>query len=164
LTAEKTDLQTNLQKTQEEKQAVEETASTLHVSNINIAAINVKGNGKEKETDVAKRADLMRVSFDLDENRIAQTGKKDLYVVVTAPDGTPISQGDMITTKEEGDKRYTSKVTVDYEQGKRTPISFDWKPDNNVAYQRGDYKIEIYQNGYKIGEGTKSLKKGGLFS
>jgi len=164
LTAEKTDLQTNLQKTQTEKQAVEEVASTLHVSNINIAAINVKGNGKEKETDVAKRADLMRVSFDLDENRVAPTGKKDLYVVVTAPDGTPISQGDVVPTKEEGDKKYTSKVTVDYEQGKRTPISFDWKPDNNATYQKGDYKIEIYQNGYKIGEGVKSLKKGGLFS
>ena len=26
-----------------------------------------------------------------------------------------------------------------------------------------NYKVEIYQNGFKIGEGTKELKKGGLF-
>ncbi len=25
------------------------------------------------------------------------------------------------------------------------------------------YKIEIYHNGFKIGEGVRSLKKGGLF-
>ena len=26
-----------------------------------------------------------------------------------------------------------------------------------------NYKIEIYHNGFKIGEGVRSLKKGGLF-
>jgi len=27
----------------------------------------------------------------------------------------------------------------------------------------GEYKIEVYNNGFKIGEGKTSLKKGGLF-
>ena len=27
-----------------------------------------------------------------------------------------------------------------------------------------DYKIQVYHNGFKIGEGVTSLKKGGLFS
>lgn len=164
LTTEKTELQTNLQKTSEEKAHVEDVASTLKASNINITPINLKGSGKEKATTVAKRVDVMRVSFDLDENRIAPSGKKDLYVRVIAPDGTPLSMGDVITTREEGDMKYTSKVTVDYEQGKRSAVSFDWKPDTEAKYQTGDYTIQIYQNGYKIGEGTKSLKKGGLFS
>ncbi len=164
LTTEKTELQTNLQKTSEEKAHVEDVASTLKASNINIVPINVKSGGKEKTTTVAKRVDLMRVSFDLDENRVAPSGKKDLYVRVIAPDGNPLTMGDVIATREEGEKKYTSKVTVDYEQGKRSAVSFDWKPDTDAKYQTGDYKIEIYQNGYKIGEGTKSLKKGGLFS
>ena len=38
----------------------------------------------------------------------------------------------------------------------------DWKPEAG-KYQTGNYKVEIYQNGFKIGEGVKSLKKGGLF-
>lgn len=29
---------------------------------------------------------------------------------------------------------------------------------------KGNYKIQIYQNGFLIGQGTKELKKGGLFS
>ena len=149
-----------------EKAHVTDVASTLHASNINIAAIDVKGNGKEKVTNTAKRADMFRVSFDLDENRIAPSGQKELYVVVTSPDGKPItipSNGSgEFQTRDEGSKVFTSKVDVNYEQGKRTPVSFDWKQENH--YQAGNYKIEIYHNGYKIGEGTKSLKKGGLFS
>jgi len=103
----------------------------------------------------------MRVSFKLDENRIAPTGTKDLYVCVLGPDGTPISNGDVVATREDGEKKYTSKVTVNYEQGKVQPVSFDWKGN---GYQPGAYTVQIYQNGYKIGEGVTTLKKGGLFS
>ncbi len=159
-------LSTNLATSDSEKVHVTDVASTLHASNINIAAIDVKGNGKEKTTTTAKRADMLRVSFDLDENRIAPSGEKELYVVVTSPDGKPItiptSGSGEFQTRDDGSKVFTSKVDVNYEQGKRIPVSFDWKQDNH--YQTGNYKIEIYHNGYKIGEGTKSLKKGGLFS
>jgi hypothetical protein len=110
---------------------------------------------------------LFRVSFQLDENRIATSGQKELYVVVTGPDGQPISTptngSGTFQTRDEGEKVFTNKVDVQYEQGQRLPVSFDWKVDNS-RYQTGNYKIEIYHNGYKIGEGTKSLKKGGLFS
>jgi len=87
--------------------------------------------------------------------------------VVTGPDGKPIttpSDGSgTFQTRDEGEKVFTNKVDVQYTQGQRTPVSFDWKIDNN-HYQTGNYTIQIYHNGYKIGEGTKSLKKGGLFS
>lgn len=162
LTVQKGALEQNLTATENERKRVEDVASTLHASNINITAINVKSGGKEKTTTTAKRADLMRVSFDIDENRIAASGAKDLYVVVTAPDGSAITNGNTFTTREEGDKSFTSKVDVNYEQGKRLPVSFDWKGD--AKYMTGNYKIQIYHNGYKIGEGSKSLKKGGLFS
>ena len=157
----------NLTTTQAEKAQVEDVASTLHASNINIQAINEKSNGKEKTTSTAKRADLLRISFDLDENRIAPSGDKELYVVVTGPDGKPITSpsngSGTFQTRDSSDQVYTSKVDVQYTQGQRTPVSFDWKLDNN-HFQTGSYTIQIYHNGYKIGEGTKSLKKGGLFS
>ncbi|EEF23750.1 conserved hypothetical protein, partial [Ricinus communis] len=159
-------LQQTLTTTQSEKDKLADLGSTLHASNINITAIDVKGSGKEKVTTTAKRADLLRISFDLDENRVAPSGTKELYVCITGPDGKPISipayGSGTFTTRDEGEKVFTNKITTNYEQGKRSPVSFDWKQDNH--YQTGDYKIEIYQNGFKIGEGTKTLKKGGLFS
>lgn len=165
LTTEKQSLEESLTTTKTEKKQLEEkvdVASTLHASNIGIEALQIKSSGKEKVTTTAKRADLIRISFKLDENRVTPTGTKDIYVVVTAPDGKVISEGGTFNAREEGSKSFTSKVSVNYEQGKVMPVNFDWR--QNDKYQQGDYKIEIYNNGFKIGEGVKTLKKGGLFS
>lgn len=166
LASQKKVVESTLATTEAEKAHVEDVGSTLHASNINITPIDIKGSGKEKTTTTAKRVDVFRISFDVDENRIAPSGSKELYVCVYGPDGKPItmptSGSGTFTTREEGDKVFTNKMDVNYEQGKRLPVSFDWKPEAG-KYQTGNYKVEIYQNGYKIGEGTKTLKKGGLF-
>ncbi len=165
LTSQKQVIEQNLATTQHIKDSIADIGSTLHASNINITGINVKG-GKEKQTTTAKRVDVFRISFDLDENRISSSGSKELYVCVYGPDGKPItmpSNSGTFQSRDEGEKVFTNKVDVQYENGKRTPVSFDWKPEAG-KYQTGNYKIEIYQNGFKIGEGTKALKKGGLFS
>ncbi len=165
LTVQKQAVEQNLATTQAEKAHEEDIGSTLHASAISIAAIDVRHNGKEVETSKAKKADLFRVSFQLDENRIAPSGSKDLYVCVTGPDGKPITMpsngSGSFTTRDEGDKVYTKQVSVQYTQSQALPVSFDWKPENG-HYQEGDYKIQIYQNGFKIGEGTKTLKKAGF--
>jgi uncharacterized phage infection (PIP) family protein YhgE len=164
LSTEKGQLEENLSTTEAARQQVEEVASTLHASNMNITPLRVKGNGKEKETTTAKRVDLLRISFQVDENRIATTGNKEIYVTVTAPDGRPVTMASgsgTFDTREEGTKTYTNKVNIPYEQGKKSAVSFDWKQE--AKYQLGQYKIEVYHNGFKIGEGTKTLKKGGLF-
>ena len=140
--------------------------STLHASNFNIVGINEKSSGKEKETSTAKRVDKLRISFDLDENLIAQSGKKDIYICITAPDGSAVAVEALgsgkFTTREGQDKIYTQKLEVNYTQNKRQNISFDWK--QNSSFTTGDYKIEVYNNGFKVGEASKPLKKGGLFS
>lgn len=167
IAAQKKVVESTLATTEAEKEHVEDVASTLHASNINVTPIDIKGSGKEKTTTTAKRVDVFRVSFDLDENRIASSGNKELYVCMYGPDGKPVTMpsggSGTFQTREEGEKVYTNKMGVSYEQGKRTPVSFDWKPEAG-KYQTGVYKVEIYHNGYKIGEGTKTLKKGGLFS
>ena len=160
LTNEKGELQNNLSKTQADKAHIEDIASTLHASNINVSAMHVKGNGKESETSSAKRADLFVISCTLDENRITASGKKSLYVCVYNPDGSASGSEGTFKQRDGSDKPYTNRVEVNYEQGKPMPVSFNWKPGDK--FQGGNYKIEIYHNGFKIGEGTKSLRKGGF--
>jgi len=164
LSSEKEGLEQNLISTKVEKKLLEETvdiASTLHASNIGITAIRLKGSGKESETNTAKKADLIRISFNIDQNRVTPSGTKDIYVVVTGSDDKVITEGGSFTTRDEGSIVYTSKVSVNYEQNKIIPVSFDWKQTDR--YKEGNYKIEIYNNGFKIGQGIKTLKKGGLF-
>jgi peptidoglycan hydrolase CwlO-like protein len=167
LTADKEKLTQDLTTTTGIKQELEkkvDIASTLNASNIIITPINVKHNGKEKVSTTAKRVDKMVVSFDV-ANRIIQPGSTDLYVLVIGPDGQPITTGPatgLFTTREEGDKTYTAKVPVDLETAKTKNVAFSFAPGTN--FQKGNYKIQIYQNGFLIGQGTKELKKGGLFS
>ncbi|MGE5105987.1 MAG: hypothetical protein ACM3H8_00455 [Sphingobacteriales bacterium] len=168
LTQQKEELTQNLAVTTSAKEELAkkvEVASTLNASNFAITPINVKHNGIEKVSTTAKRVDKMMVSFDV-ENRIAESGQTDLYVVVIGPDGKSVTDQSMgsgtFTTREEGDKAFTTKVPLDYEAAKRKKVEFAWKDINK--FQTGNYTIQIYQNGFKIGEGTRELKKGGLFS
>ncbi|MFY7963399.1 MAG: hypothetical protein ACOVO1_00750 [Chitinophagaceae bacterium] len=171
LTTEKTQLTTENQqlasdkdKLANDKKNLEEkvdVASTLTASHINITAIKMRGD-KEKETETAKRADFFRLSFVVDENRVTPSGKKTIYVVVTGPDGKTSVTNGSFKTREGAELQYTEKIDVNCELGKVTPVSFDWKP--GTQFVPGDYKIEIYNNGFKIGETKKSMKKGGLFS
>jgi len=153
-------LQTNLSKTQADKANVEDLASTLHASNIAVEAVKVKSNGSQKQTSSAKRADLFIISCSLDENRVTPSGKKTIYVSVSNPDGTPSGTEGTFKSRDGNDVAYSNKVEVDYTTGKILPVSFSWKPENK--FQAGEYKILIYHNGFKIGEGKKDLKKGGF--
>jgi uncharacterized small protein (DUF1192 family) len=167
LITEKDTLTANLAVTQTEKKALEETVdvgSTFSASNIAITPVNEKNGGKEKETSTAKKVDKLVVSFNV-ENRIAKSGPADMYIIVTAPDGKVISTestgGGTFTTRQEGDQSFTYKTTLNYEQGTRQNVQI---PVIQEKFQMGDYKIQVYHNGFKIGEGVRTLKKGGLFS
>lgn len=165
LTNEKQQLTTDLQATTAQKEELTQkvdVASTFSASNFNIKGIDEKGNGKEKETDKAKKVNKLVVSFVV-ENRIAQSGPADLYVVVTGPDGQVITGPTMgsgtLTTRNDGERPFTTKQSIEYEQGTRKTISFPLRQDK---FQTGNYKIEVFHNGFKIAEGVRNLRKSGF--
>lgn len=167
LTQEKEQLTQNLTATTATKDSLVQkvdVASTLNASNIDIKPIEVRHSGKEKVTTKAKRVDKLVISFDVS-NRIAVPGMTDVYVCVIGPDGKPVStqalNSGTFKTREDGDKAFTAKLPVDIETAKKKNVQFSFAPGN---FQQGNYIIEIYQNGFLIGEGTRALKKGGLFS
>jgi hypothetical protein len=148
-----------------QKENVIDVGSTLHASNFKIEGIKEKSSGKEKVTTTAKRVDKLRISFDIDENRITQSGPKDIYVSITAPDGKPVVVDALgsgrFLTRDGLERTFTKKVQINYVQGQKQPVTVEWT--QNSDFQTGNYKIEIYNNGFKIGEGVRSFKKGGLF-
>jgi hypothetical protein len=148
----------------QQKEELIDIGSTLSASNFRILGIEER-RSKEKETTKAKRVDKLRISFDLDANRISPSGSKDIYVCITAPSGTPVAVEALgsgkFVTREGTEKIFTQKVAVDYVTGQKKTVNVEWK--QNSAFETGDYKIEIYHNGFKIGEGVRTFKKGGLF-
>jgi hypothetical protein len=139
--------------------------SVLHASDFHITPIHLKRNGKQVETSKANRADLMRITFDVDQNRISPPGPKTLYVCITAPNGSPLAVEALgsgrFTLADCTEKLYTAQKTINYNNGGDTTITVDWK--QNADFKPGKYKVEIYERGYLIGQGDVSMKKGGLF-
>jgi myosin heavy subunit len=163
-----TTLDSSLTVTTVAKQGLEkqvDIASTLNATNIAIIPVDVKHNGKEKITSTAKHVNKLLIKFDVD-NRVAQSGMTDVYVCITGPDGknivAPNAGSGTFTTRDEGDKSFTAKVPVDFQMAQKKNVEFAFTQGS--SFQQGNYTIQIYQNGFKIGEGTRELKKGGLFS
>ena len=132
---------------------------------IEVRALSVKSDGKEKVTTTAKRVKKLLISFDVN-NRIAQSGTTDVFVCIIGPDGKSViaqtTGSGTFTTRDEGDKSFTAKVPVELDSAKMKKVEFAFTP--NAAFQQGHYTIQIYQNGFMIGQGVRDLKKGGLFS
>lgn len=166
LTEEKAQVTQEREVLKEDKKNLEKTVelgSVLHASGIKLEAINNKknlfGKEKEKETEKAKKADLIRISFDVDDNRISESGEKIIYICVYDPSGNVIAanSSSKFKTADEGEKAYTASKTVPYKQGEKVKgISTDWKPLNN--FSAGTYKVEIYHMGYKIGSERVTLR------
>jgi regulator of replication initiation timing len=163
LTTENSNLNSTLASTEAAKKDAEnkvDVGSTLHASAFSITPINEKNSGKEKSTSSAKKADKLRVSFNLDENRIATSGPKQLFIIAKDPGGKIIKEEALasgtINTRQDGQVDFTTKIDVEYKQGEAKNISFDLR--QTEKYIKGNYAVVVYQNGFKIGEGIATLK------
>ena len=165
LIADKKQLTHNLDSTNVIKKTLEEkvdVASTLNASNISITPLKIKSNGKEKVKTSAKQVDKLLVKFDVN-NRIIQSGTTNIYVVVIGPDGLPIKSAgtESFNTRDGGEKYFTAMLPVNLESSTTKNVEFSFAPTNH--FKEGNYKVQIYQNGFLIGEGNRELTKGGLF-
>ena len=141
--------------------AIKKLGSVLQCSNIRMEPIHVKKNGKEKETSKAKKVDVLRLMFDIDENRIAESGTKQIYLRIIAPDASimssPANGSGMLTTSKGDQLSYSVVKGVALTQGQPLKnIMVDWKQEGD--YARGNYNIEIYSEGYKVGSGSVTMK------
>jgi myosin heavy subunit len=157
LTNQNTTLNTNLSATTKEKERLQDIGSTLHASTFSIVSLRVREDGSERKTNNTRRANTIRLSFQIDKNKITPSGAQDLYICITGPDGKAFGEAGNISTREDGNRAYSNKITVQYEQNAVLPVSYDIKQSSKLA--EGEYKVEVYHNGFKIGEGKTNMKK-----
>ncbi len=136
-------------------------ASVLHASNIRLVTYNLKHHGlKEKKTARARKVKVLRILFDIDENRIAEDGTKDLYIVVKGPDGNVLTNATSSGTTNGYDGKAIQFSEIKHIALKQNEpvknVSVDWKQD--ADYKKGTYNVEIFNGGYDIGNGTVALK------
>lgn len=146
----------------EEREQLYKLGSVLHASNIRMMPIDIRRGGKKlKETERANRVDVMRIMFDIDENRIAENSVKEIFIAITGPNSKLLSNaayGSGITTLDNGETlNYTISKLVSLERNKPiNDVTIDWQQDSD--YEKGTYRIAIYQGGFKIGNGNVELR------
>lgn len=130
-----------------------EKGSKLTILNTKTAAYKLRSSGKQIETEKARRADVLKVSFTIAENKIAKSGDKTYYIQVIDSQNNVI--GDK-KTENFGDNilTYSFKTTVTY-QNKTVDVSEDL-PGKDFA--KGSYFINIFDNGELVSKTSFTLK------
>jgi len=133
-------------------------ASAMRPMNYAVSAINSRGKEREGEEFKARRVDRVKVSFKLAENPLTKKENKTIYMRMIDPTGNLVS--DMATGSGAfsfGGKEtiYTAKQTILYSNSGQT---IEYIYNRGANYEKGAYKIELYADGFRIGQTSFNIK------
>jgi hypothetical protein len=130
-----------------------EKGSKLYVTNLTTTAYKVKGSGKQVETEKARRADMLKISFTISENAIAKSGDKTYYIQVIDSKNNVI--GDKKTETFSGNLLTYSFVTNIKYENKSVKVAHDLHGDN---FEKGTYFVNIFDKSELVSNATFTLK------
>lgn len=122
-------------------------------------------NGREVDDHTIRsgRVNKVRVEFTFYPNMVAEEGKREIYLCVFDPRGhllAPEASGEKKTppvfTSVEGEEvRCTARSTIFYSRS--NPVySVELPGLENI--EKGTYKVQLFTDGYRIGEGAVTLR------
>ena len=134
-----------------------EKGSKLQILNLKAEAIRVRNSGSFTETSRARRADQFKSCFSIVANTIAKPGNKTFYMRVINPGGYVMTNTKSEKVEINGEMVEMSiSRTIDYQNKVVDLCIFFEKGD--VDLEKGDYKVEIYSEGTKVGSTSFGLR------
>jgi len=134
-------------------------ASILKAEGVKVTAL--KENGKEMDQEEYKHSkiDRIKITFVLADNKAAKKNLKKFYVTLVPPSGTPFSDpingGGVLNLTDGTEAQYTLSQDLSFDNSNQK-LSFLLSKGFN--YVPGQYKIHVYSEGHKIGEGGFNVK------
>ena len=137
----------------EELSKTVEVAQKLTVSNLKTAAYKLRSSGKQIETEKARRADVLKISFNINENKVAKQGDKTYYVQVIDSKNNVLGEK---KTESFGETSltYSFLTTVKYEN-KSVDVSQDLPGQN---FEKGTYFVNVFDKGELVSKSSFTLK------
>ena len=137
----------------EELSKTVEVAQKLTVSNLKTAAYKLRSSGKQIETEKARRADVLKISFNINENKVAKQGDKMYYVQVIDSKNNVLGEK---KTESFGSNSltYSFVTTVKYEN-KSVDVSQDLSGQN---FEKGTYFVNVFDKGELVSKSSFTLK------
>ncbi|ABQ04218.1 hypothetical protein [Flavobacterium johnsoniae] len=131
-------------------------AAKLSLSNFKVAAFREKKSGKELETEKARNAQKLKVSFSVNGNSIAKTGKRVFYIQVLDQKNTVLGENKLIEFENDKALVYSFIVAVDF-QGKPLNAYGVLNSDGN-EFKKGTYFVNFFDKQEIMGSASVTLE------
>ncbi|SDM90974.1 hypothetical protein [Siphonobacter aquaeclarae] len=130
--------------------------SALRAENVRVLAVNKRGKERSNDENEYKgrKTEKIKVAFTLAPNPLTKEEPKDILLRVVDPEGAVLSDtetGSGVFSFQGKDMQYTYKQSVRYSTNR--PI-VEMLYTRGQDYKKGKYNIELYAEGFKIGEGN----------
>ncbi|MFN7313268.1 MAG: hypothetical protein ACK5UI_07265 [Bacteroidota bacterium] len=134
------------------------TASELKAEYIKVASFKKKGSGKYVETSLAKRTNKIEVTFTVMDNKVAESGDRMVYAVITEPGGKVLAGASnaRFTNASKEEVAATASYKLAY-KGQKEDIKLSYESEDRVLLP-GNYSIDIYIDGTLVNTSTYILR------
>jgi hypothetical protein len=131
-------------------------ASKLAMNNFKVIALREKKSGLELETDKAKNAQKLKISFTINGNSIAKTGKRIFYIQVLDQRNKVLGEDKLIEFGNDKALVYSFIVAVDF-QGKPVNVYGILNSDDG-HFPQGTYFINFFDKQEIFGSTSITLE------
>lgn len=126
-------------------------AKKLSITGLSLHAYNKKDKDEKNVTKAKK----LGVSFTVTPNNTAAAGMKNFYVRIISPEGTLLGSGPSFTY-DGASVTSTASRQMEYDNGELR-VDVYWTVNNTLT--AGDYTVEVFADGYRLGTGRFNMKK-----
>lgn len=132
-------------------------ASAMKAVNIEVNALASNGKERKGGNYKASRIDRLKVTFILPSNPVAIRNNKDIYLRILDMNGAVISESGIggVMWFEGRELGYSARQSVPFENNDQR-VDMVYRRD--ATYKPGDYTVELYSEGFKIGDGRFEVK------
>lgn len=131
-------------------------ASKLFANNFKVIALREKKSGKEQETDRAKSTNKLKISFSVNGNAIAKTGKRVFYIQVLDQRNTVLGENKLVEFDNDKALVYSFIVAADF-QGKPLNVYGILNSDEN-QFKKGTYFVNFFDKQEIMGSASITLE------
>ncbi|WJS95920.1 hypothetical protein NYQ10_05555 [Flavobacterium johnsoniae] len=131
-------------------------ASKLSLSNFKVIALREKNSGKELETTKSKSTDKLKISFTINGNGVAKTGKRIYYVQVLDQKNTVLGDDKLIEFGNNKALVYSFIVAADF-QGKSVNV-YGILNANEDHFKKGTYFVNYFDKQEIMGSTSITLE------
>jgi uncharacterized protein (DUF3084 family) len=137
----------------EELSKTVEIAQKLSISNLKTAAYKLRRSGKQIETEKARNADVLKISFTINENKVAKQGDKTYYVQVIDSKNNVLGEKKTASFGSNS-LTYSFTSTVNYEN-KSVDVTQDLPGKD---FEKGTYFVNVFDKSELVSKSSFSLK------